>query len=97
MTKCQQQLELMVKNNQSLFDEFKNIHDLYTENPNLYQEKFNEIGRDVQDIIRRYENILCRQSEGSGFGKYSAKLADKFHQEIKKLFPKIDFIGISRE
>lgn len=104
MTKYQQVFQNMLTKNQELFEEFKRIHNLYEEQalqasanekePNKYQKEFDEIGRDVQDVVRRYENILCGKSEGSGYGKFSTQLAEKFHLEIKKVFPKIDCVGL---
>lgn len=84
----------MLTKNKDLFDEFKKVHDLYEADPVKHQKQFDEIGRDVQDVIRRYENILCGKSEGSGYGKFSTQLADKFQSEIKSVFPKIDCIGL---
>lgn len=94
MTKTAQYLKLMLEQNQEVFSRFKKIHELYTSDPKSNQDEFNKVGYEIQDVIRRFENILCGHSEGSGYGKYSANLADKFHQEIKKIYPKIDFIGV---
>lgn len=95
MSKYQQFFNEMLKQNQSLFDEFKKVHDLYSNEPKVYQEKFNELGYEVQDIIRRYENRLCSKSEGTGYGKFSTNLAEKFQKEVKAYFPKIDSIGLN--
>lgn len=84
----------MVSQNQKEFDDFKIIHDKYADDPKTHQTEFNNQGRDIQDLIRVYENRLCGKSEGSGFSKFSTKLSEKFHEEIKKNFPKIDFIGV---
>lgn len=94
MTKYQQVFQNMLTKNKALFDEFKRVHDLYEVDQEKYQKQFDEVGRDVQDIIRRYENILCGKSEGSGYGKFSTQLADKFKMQIKSVFPKIDCIGL---
>jgi hypothetical protein len=94
VTKFQQVFQLMINQNKETFDEFHKIHDLYSKDPAKYQEEFNKIGGDVQDLIRRYENILCSQSENTGYGKFSTKLSDKFHEEVKSVFPKIDCIGL---
>ena len=76
------------------FDNFKIIHDKYLDNPKKYKQEFNTIGSDLLDIVRRYENILCGHSESGGYGKFSSKLADKFWEEIRKSFPKIDEVGL---
>jgi hypothetical protein len=96
MTKFKKCFDEMVTANKELFDRFTEIHNQYLQDPKGVQEKYNEVGREVQDVVRRYENILCGHSEGSGYGKYSANLAEKFQQEIKKNFPKYDFIGVER-
>lgn len=94
MTKYKQYLLDMLTQNKSIFDEFLQIHNHYLLDPKPNQEEFNRIGRDIQDIIRRYENRLCSKSESSGYGKFSSKLSENFQKEIKKYFPKIDFIGV---
>lgn len=97
MPKYQQFVTDMIKNNQQLFDQFKNVHDRYCLDPKTNQEEFNKVGFEIQEVMRRFENMLCGHCEGGGYGKYSANLAEKFQQEIKKVFPKIDFIGIIRD
>lgn len=86
--------DLMISQNKEIFDNFKKIHEDYVKDSKKFQDKFNEVGRDIQDIIRDYENRLCRQSEGAGNSKFTTALSDKFHSEVKLHFPKIDFIGM---
>lgn len=86
--------ELMLKQNKEAFDEFKIIHDKYMEDPKKWSAKFNELGRDIQDIVREYENRLCRQSEGAGNSKFTTALAEKFQKEVSLHFPKINHIGM---
>ncbi len=86
--------EEMVKQNKVLFDSFRKIHDSYVENPKKYRNEFNEIGEDIQNVIRRYENMLCKHSESGGFGKFTSNLSEKFWEEIRAVFPKIDEIGL---
>jgi hypothetical protein len=92
--KYKEYFDLMLKQNEELFKTFRRIHDDFEEDPKKWKDNFNEIGRDVQDVLRVYENRLCGQSEGSGYSKYSTALAEKFQAEIKKHFPKINFIGL---
>jgi hypothetical protein len=94
MVKYRQVFEDMLNQNKALFDSFREVHDQFATDPENCREKFNEIGRDVQDVIRRYEDRLCSHSESAGFGKFTNNLADKFHAEIKTVFPKIDSIGM---
>ena len=58
------------------------------------QETLNIEGSRVMEMIKDYEDKLCRQSEVGGFGSYTTNLAEKFNEEIKKYFPKIDHIGL---
>lgn len=84
----------MIEQNKAAFDEFQKLHDEYALNPEANQEIYNEEGKKIQEIIRKYEDILCGHSEKSGYGNYTASLAEKFHDEVRKHFPKIDYIGI---
>jgi hypothetical protein len=45
-------------------------------------------------IIRRYETRLCGKPEGSGFGRFSGGLSEKFWGLIRKEFPLIDEVGL---
>lgn len=93
MTKYQQYLQDMLAQNKELFDRFKTIHDSYSQNPQKWQSELNQVGYEVQDVIRRYENRLCGHSETSGYGKFTTKLANKFQEEVRSIFPNIDAIG----
>lgn len=94
MSKYKKVFEEMLRQNKLVFDEFKKIHDNYRANPKTYKDQFNEEGEKIQMIIRRYENQLCSHSENGGFGKFTGNLSEKFWEEIKKVFPKIDEIGV---
>ena len=84
----------MVDENLKLFGQFQDIHDKYALNPDIWQTKYNEIGEQIVAIIRDWERRLCRESERGVYGKYSATLADKFWNLVRKDFPKIDFVGV---
>lgn len=84
----------MVSENKKLFDDFKNLHDRYALTPDGLQEEFNQEGEKVLAVVHEWENKLCRQSEKAGFGNYTTGLAEKFQGELKKIFPKIDHVGI---
>lgn len=85
---------MMLKQNSEIFDDFRKLHDNYAKDPKKWQAEFNKLGSDISDIIRDYENRLCRQSEGAGNSKFTTSLADKFRAEVKVHFPKIDFVGM---
>ncbi len=93
MTKTDQYYNLMLEQNKQAFELFKQVHDEFAKNPDHYREVFNEMGREIQDIVRRYENMLCSGSENGGYGKFSTKLSEKFQAKILKEFPKYNHIG----
>ena len=97
MPKYKEYFKKMMDENRKLFDDFGEIHLRYMRDPKAVQTEFNTKGEEVMEIIRKYENMLCRATEGGGYGKYSANLADKFHEIIKINFPRIDSIGLRWE
>lgn len=94
MAKYNQVIKEMLEYNHDLFVSFKHLHQKYTEDPQTFQEEFNTEGEKVLRVIRRYENILCGKSESGKYGKFSTSLSEKYWQEIRTLFPKIDSIGV---
>jgi len=94
MPKHELYYQKMIDENLSLFGKFQDIHDKYVLDPAAFQIKYNEIGESVVSIIRDWERRLCRESERGSYGKYSAILADKFWNLVRKDFPKIDFVGV---
>lgn len=94
MTKSQQYFQDMLESHKDLFDAFKVINDRYTQDPKKYQQQLNELGEDVLNIIRRYENMLCSEAEGGKYGKFSNKTAEKFWEFIRGYIPKVDFVGL---
>ncbi len=94
MTKYQQTFQEMVEYNPDLFSAFTKAHALYVQDNKKYQQQFNEIGQEVMDVIRKYENMLCSNSEGGKYGKFSSNLSERFWTVIRGAFPKIDFIGL---
>lgn len=93
-TKYKEYFELMLKNNREVFEEFRQVHDKYALDPEEHQEKYNEAGGKIMRIIREWEDKLCNRSEGTGYGKYTANLAEKFQDEVRKEFSEIDKIGV---
>lgn len=94
MTKYKDYVQKMLEDNQEVFDAFRIIHDQYSLDPNANQEEFNRNGKIVQEIIREYENRLCRNTERGMYSKFSGGLSEKFQNEVRKIFPNIDDIGI---
>jgi len=84
----------MIDENKDIFTSFFSIHDAYVLDPGKNQEKFNEIGKKIQDIVRVYERKLCGKTEGGMYSKFSTNLSEKFWGLVRSDFPKIDCVGI---
>ncbi len=84
----------MLEAHKELFSKFKDVHDRFSQDQEGAKKEFNEVGAQVLEIIRKYENILCKSTENSQYGKFSSKLSEKFWAGIRTIFPKIDFVGI---
>lgn len=84
----------MLDENKELFDNFTQVHDAFALNPDMNKARFNEVGTEVLDVIREYERILCGKTESGQYGKFSSNLSQKFWDEIRKVYRKIDFVGV---
>jgi hypothetical protein len=84
----------MIEENKDIFDEFKILHDRYEQDQENLQEEYNAKGAKITDLVRDYENRLCANTERGAFVKFSGNLAEKFHEELRKVFPMIDHIGL---
>lgn len=94
MSEYKKMLDKMLSENKELFTNFKDIHDKYALNPPEWQKLFNEYGKEVVEIIRDYERRLCANMVTGKYGSFSANLSEKFWDEVRKVFPKIDFVGV---
>lgn len=94
MREYQKMFQLMLKENEPVFTKFLDVHNNFKSDPEKWKPQFNETGGQVVDIIRDYERRLCGKTESGQYGKFSANLSQKFWDEIRKVFPKIDFVGI---
>ena len=94
MTKYKQLFDDMLAKNRELFIKFKITHDMYVTDRKTWAAQFNEEGEEVLEIIRDYENRLCGHSEQGQYSKFSVNLAEKFWLEVRKNYPKIDFVGV---
>lgn len=95
MVKYKQYVQELLERNKEVFDNFRKLHDEYVENPEATQERFNAEGKEIIKLVQEYENRLCGKSERGTYGKFSAGLAEKFRAEVRKHFPKIDFVGVT--
>lgn len=83
--------------NQSLFETFKEAHNLYLLDPLKWEHRFNAEGQPVLELLRATERQLCVGMERGGYGTFSSKLAEKFWQVVKKDFSQIEFVGVVRK
>lgn len=94
MAKYTEVIKDMLEYNKDLFESFRVLEEKYNDDPATYQVEFNSEGEKVLRVVRRYENILCGKSESGRYGKFSSNLSEKYWQEIRRLFPHIDSVGV---
>jgi len=93
-TKYKDYFDRMIANNKESFNKFNILYNDYIKKQDDLQEKFNEEGKKILEIIREWEGKLCSQTEKAGFGNYSTNLSEKFMSEVRKTYPLIDYIGV---
>lgn len=93
MTKYKQYFDKMIEENREVFKDFRLLHDRYAFEGDGMQDEFNEKGKKILNIIREYENKLCKNSEKT-YSMFAGNLAEKFWIEVRKEFPMVDHIGI---
>jgi len=86
--------QLMITQNQKMFDAFALVHTNFVNDPEKYASQFHSEGIDVLDTIRFWERKLCSGMEKGHNGQYSIKLAEKFWGEVRKHFSHIDQVGV---
>lgn len=84
----------MIDENKELFERFGEVHHRYEMDEEGTQDEFNKIGKEVMFKVREYEARLCRTSENGGFNHFTGGLAEKFQNEVRKLYPSIDMVGV---
>ncbi|OGD69741.1 hypothetical protein A3A84_01050 [Candidatus Collierbacteria bacterium RIFCSPLOWO2_01_FULL_50_23] len=94
MTKYKKYFQEMRGANQEAFKQFRKIHDLFATDRVRYQDDFNREGQKIMEIIQEWEKRLCSRMEGGKNSVYSANLSEKFRNEIRSEFPKIDLVGV---
>jgi len=93
MVRYKEYVKKMLDENESLFEQFRTVHDKYARDDVKYQAQLNQIGEKVLEVVKEYENRVCANTERS-YSQYSANLAEKFQNEIRRVFPMFDFIGV---
>lgn len=86
--------QLMVSQNQKMFDTFLATHNNFVMDQETYATQFHTEGRDVLDMIRFWERKLCSGMEKGNNSQYSSKLAEKFWEEVRKQYSHIDQVGV---
>ncbi len=94
MTKYKELIRTMLSENKEIFDEFTLLHAEYGLDPDRHQEEFNHLGAKIMSLVKEYENKLCGRSENNGYGSFTGNLAEKYQNEVRKIFPLIDHVGI---
>lgn len=94
MVKYKEYFNKMLEENKDAFDEFTKVHFEYSIDNDKMQDKFNKEGEKIMEIIRDYEDRLCKNTERGAYNHYSVGLAEKFQALVKDHFPLIDHIGL---
>ena len=93
--KYKKMFDEMMEKNKDLFAQYNEVQDNYDKNPKKYAEELSEMQRKVLRVIKNTENALCSRTENTGHGNYSTALADKFWEEVRAVFPRVeDYIEV---
>ena len=84
----------MFESNKEKFLRFKILHEDYARDNRQFKEQFDLEGKEISDIISKWEQRLCGKMERGGKGVFSSSLSDKFWGEVRKYFPLIDHVGV---
>lgn len=84
----------MIKANEAEFASFRDIHDKFVNDRKTYQEEFDREGFKILEIVKQYEDILTLKTDRGTYSKFSTNLSDKFRDQVRAFFPKIDFVGV---
>jgi len=95
--KYKEYFQKMKDENQELFEKFAAIHEQYKLNKQVNQAKFNDIGKQVVELIREWERRLCTVMGKGQYSQYAQKLSEKFWNLARKEFDQIDMVGVKIE
>jgi hypothetical protein len=84
----------MFLQNRDLFMQFKILNDDFAKDKKKHAEKFNQVGKQVLEIIHEWEQRLCGHMEKGEYSVYSANLSEKYWSEVRSYFPYVDFVGV---
>jgi|GEM_PF-271630 len=92
MVKYKLYIKNLIEKEKELFENFNKAHLDYMRGKN--EKKFHEIGTEVVKKLKQTEDKLCLQTETGQYNKYSNQLSDKFWDEVRRLYPKIDEVKV---
>lgn len=85
----------MFEQNRDQFMHFMLLNNAYGQDKATLKEQFDEEGQKIKAIVVDWEDRLCRKIEGGDNASYSAKLGEKFQEEVLKYFPYFHEIGVA--
>lgn len=77
------------------FMKFMVLNQCYKEDKREFKHRFDEEGAKIQRIVTEWEDKLCGTMEKGKNSTYSAKLGEKFRDEVVKYFPYFNEIGVT--
>jgi hypothetical protein len=94
MSKYRDYFNQMFELHKEPFQTFMLLCQDYMADRATYSEEFNRQGKEIKAIVTEWEQKLCGRMERGKNSVYSANVADKFWDEVRKYFPCIDEVGI---
>lgn len=94
MSKYRDYFNQMFDQNREQFTQFMLTCQDYMQDRTAHAEQFNKQGQAVKAIMTEWEQKLCGRMERGKNAVYSANVAEKFWDEIRKYFPCIDEVGL---
>ena len=91
--KYKRYFEEMLQQHKQEFEAFEKLHAQYAKRK-IDQKEYNEKGESILRIVKEWETKLCSHMESGQYNAYSARLAEKFWEEVRKKFPLIEFVGV---
>lgn len=93
MVKYKAYIKNLIEKEKDLFENFKKAHFDYEQGKNA--DQFHKIGSEVVKKLKQTEDKLCLQTETGQYNKYSNQLSEKFWEEVRRLYPKIDEVKVA--
>ena len=94
MSKYKEYFNKMFELHREQFTQFMLVCQDYMSDREAHSEEFHRQGKEVKAIITEWEARLCGRMERGKNSVYSAKIAEKFWDEVRKYFPCIDEVGV---